>query len=149
VSHPSEALDPSDPKFLLRVKPRGVFDGTVLPGLDASLEAGASSDVVQVRINKDGRFARTGSDVTDPEQFRTLLEHVRKRMGELADGILGGEVSITPYRLSRASPCPRCEYRPVCRFDATINRYNNLAPMKKEQVLEQLAGGDASAGGDA
>ena len=144
VSHPSEALDPSDPRFLLRVKPRGVFDGTVLPALDASVEPGTDSEVVQVRINKDGRFGRRGSDAAAPEQFRALLDHVRRRMGELADGILSGQVSITPYRMNTATPCPRCEYRPVCWFDPTINRYRNLIPLGREQVLEQLSGSETS-----
>jgi ATP-dependent helicase/nuclease subunit B len=138
VDHPSEALDPSDPGYLLRMKPRGVFDGTFVGALDASLEPGFTSDVVQVRINKDGGFGRRGSDAAAPQEFRALLEHVRKRLGGLADGILSGQISITPYRLNRRTPCPQCEYRAVCRFDASINRYHNLAPLGRQQVLDQI-----------
>jgi len=93
VSHPSEALDPSDPRHLLRVKPRGVFDGSYLPALDASLEVGAS-EVVQVQINKDGNFGRRGSsDVAEPAQFRGLLAHVSRKLGELAVRLLAGDSS--------------------------------------------------------
>jgi ATP-dependent helicase/nuclease subunit B len=146
VNHPSEAPDPSDPNHLLRVKPRGVFDGSYLPALDANLESGASP-VVQVHVNKDGRFGKRGStDVADPAQFRGLLAHVGKKLGELADGVMSGEVGVTPYRLNQETPCPRCGYRSVCRFDAAINRYHNLPPLSKEQVLDTVAEAGEAAG---
>jgi ATP-dependent helicase/nuclease subunit B len=147
VKHPSEALDPSDPKYLLRVKPRGVFDGTYLPGFDSALEPGDKSDVLAVQITKDGRFGnRRSSDVADRTQFRGLLTHVRGQLGALADGVLSGEVGVTPYRLNLDTPCPGCGYRSVCRFDPAVNRYHHLAPMSKEQVLDKVTEGAPEGG---
>jgi ATP-dependent helicase/nuclease subunit B len=147
VKHPSEAPDPTDPKYLLRVKPRGVFDGNYLPGFDASLEPGCKSDVLQVQITKDGKFGnRRSSDVADRDQFLGLLAHVRGRLAALADGILGGDISVLPYRLNLQTPCPGCGYRSVCRFDPAVDRYRNLTPMSKEQVLETVKQADDDGG---
>lgn len=146
VSHPSEAKDPVDPKHLLRVKPRGLFDEGFLSALDASIQPGWS-EVVQVRVNKDGQVVnRRSSDAAEPPAFRGLLAHVRKRLGELAEGILRGEVAVTPYRLNLQTPCPSCGYRSVCRFDPAINRYHNLEPLTKEQVLDKVAATRAPGG---
>ena len=146
VDHPSEALDPSDPRYLLRVKPRGVFDGTYLPALDKDITTG-KSDVVQVQVKKEGGFGnRRSSDVAEPAEFNGLLAHVGGKLGELADGVMSGEVGVTPYRLNQQSPCPQCGYKSVCRFDPAINRYRTLPPMSKEQVLDKVAEGEGAAG---
>jgi ATP-dependent helicase/nuclease subunit B len=52
---------------------------------------------------------------------------------------MSGDVGVTPFRLNIATPCPRCGYRSVCRFDPAINRYQNLEAVSKEEVLERVA----------
>jgi ATP-dependent helicase/nuclease subunit B len=144
VKHPSEALDPSDPKFLLRVKPRGVVQGDFVPAFDASLSEG-NSDVIQVSIRKsDGGFGnRRASDVADKAEFEALLAHVRKKLAELADAVLSGEIGIHPYRIGTDTPCPGCGYRAVCRFDPAVDHYRNFTPMSKEQVFERITNDQA------
>jgi ATP-dependent helicase/nuclease subunit B len=139
VKHPSEALDPSDPKFLLRVKPRGVVHEAYVDAMDASLAPGVKSDVIQVQKNKDGGFGnRRASDVADKAEFDALLSHVRQKLADLSDAVLAGEVGIHPYRIGTDTPCPNCGYRAVCRFDPAVDHYRNLAPMEREQVLERM-----------
>jgi ATP-dependent helicase/nuclease subunit B len=141
VDHPDEATPPEDPTFHLKVKPRGIFDGRCIERLDAELTTGAS-DVVQVFVNKDGQFGRAdASDVADTSSFGALLAHVKRRIGELADQIVGGNVALHPYRINRQTPCPRCEMRSVCRFDASINKYHPLPAMKRTEVLRRVAEG--------
>jgi ATP-dependent helicase/nuclease subunit B len=145
VKHPSEALDPSDPKFLLRVKPRGVVHESFVNAMDASLGAGTRSDVIQVSINKDGGFGnRRASDVADKAEFEALLAHVRKKLADLADAILSGEAGIHPYRIGTDTPCPGCGYRAVCRFDPAADHYRNFTPMTKEQVLAKMTNDQAA-----
>jgi ATP-dependent helicase/nuclease subunit B len=142
VDHPAEALDPANPRFHLRVKPRGVFDATFLPAFDGALGEDGRSDVVHARVKKDGTFGyRNASDVADANEFAGLLAFVRRRLGELADGILAGVVEVRPYRINRDTPCPRCEYRSVCRFDPSINTYRHLPPMRREDVLKAVTEG--------
>jgi ATP-dependent helicase/nuclease subunit B len=142
VKHPSEAPEPSDPKWHLKLKPRGLFDRRCLGALDRELSSG-QSEVVQAFIKQDGTLGRRNtSDVAESSEFRELLKLVSAKLGELADGILSGKIDVTPYRLNDTSPCPRCEYKSVCRFDPAINRYNHLKPIGREEVF---GGGAADA----
>ena len=139
VKHPSEAGDPSDPKWHLKLKPRGVFDRRCLGGLDRGLSTGPS-EVVQAFVKQDGMLGRRGtSDVVESVEFRDLLKLVAAKIGELADGILSGKVDVAPYRLNDASPCSRCEYRSFCRFDPAINRYNQLNIISRDEVISKGA----------
>ena len=80
---------------------------------------------------------RRTSDVVESQEFRDLLKLVASKLGELADGILSGKVDIAPYRLNDASPCSRCDYRSVCRFDPAINRYNVLNTISRDEVISK------------
>lgn len=142
VKHPDEAPDSADPKWHLKLKPRGLFDRRCLGALDRELTSG-QSEVVQAFVKQDGSLGRRNfSDAAESHEFRELLKCVSAKLGELADGILSGRIDIMPYRLNDKSPCPNCDYRSVCRFDPTINRYNHLKPISREDVF---AGGNTDA----
>lgn len=142
IDHPDDAPDETDPAFDLRVKPRGIFDGKHVTSLDGQLQSGAS-EVVAAYITKDGNFGRIDStDVADSRQFTALLGFVRQRISELADRMIDGIVDVTPYRIGKETPCTHCDYRSVCRFDAAVNPYLILNPMKRSEVLERVAGGN-------
>jgi ATP-dependent helicase/nuclease subunit B len=139
VKHPEENPGPSDPAWHLKLKPRGLFDVRALPMLDKDLETGPSA-VVQAFIKKDGTLGRTGtSDAAESGEFRRLLELASKKLSELAGGILSGRIDIAPYRLNDQSPCARCDYKSVCRFDPGVNRYNYLSALSKEDVSGRRA----------
>lgn len=138
VEHPDDALDADDPKRLLAIQPRGIFQESALANLD--IEADEKwSRTVKGFIKQDGDFGRRGqSDVASGEEFAALLSLARARIAELTDGILSGQIDVSPYQLARRSPCPRCEFRSVCRFETTVNRYRILEPMSRSQVLVRL-----------
>jgi ATP-dependent helicase/nuclease subunit B len=135
VDHPDDAKSPDDPNFHLRVKPRGVIDAAHRDLVDSQL-VGNASEVVQLFINKDGALGRKNySDGCENAEFSALLRLVERKLGELTDRILGGDISVAPYRISQISPCPNCEYRSVCRFDVAVNSYRPLDSIKREDVL--------------
>jgi ATP-dependent helicase/nuclease subunit B len=139
VRHPGDAIEPGDPRFDLQEKPRGLFDARVVRALDSELATGAS-DVVQVYINKDGGIGRkNSSDAAPASEFTALLRLVQQRIGETVDRLLTGDISVTPFRIRNESPCPRCEFKSVCRFDTTINRYRVLESLNREEVLARAA----------
>jgi len=112
----------------------------VFRSLDHSCEQGASSAVFAAKLNKNGEFGyRHNSDVAEADEFAALLKEVRKQLGQLGDQIMGGEVSIRPYRLGTITPCSNCKYRGVCRFDPSINRYRNIPSMRRDELLKQIA----------
>lgn len=140
---PKEVAEPGSPKFNLRVKPRGVFDAEYLDALDTSLETGRSDVVAAYRNKAGGLGFRNATDVAEPAEFAALLGFVHRRLGELADQILAGRVDAAPYWINRNTPCPRCDYRSVCRFETTVNRYTILAPLRRDDVLRRMVEGDA------
>lgn len=143
VKHPDDC--PEEALLDLRVKPRGIFEGKYLSHLDASCAKG-QSEVVNAYLKTDGTPGNKGrTDVADAGEFAALIDHVRRRIGELADLILEGRIDLHPYQIRGVSPCPNCEFRPVCRFDPAINRYHHLDPMGREDVLKRVS--DAGQGG--
>ncbi len=114
--------------------------------IDSGLAEGHSK-VVQVYIKKDGQLGnRHSTDVADAAEFAAILDHVEKKIGELADRVTSGDIRVFPFWINRETPCPRCEYRSVCRFEPGMNRYNKLPAIKRDEVLKELAGGGADEG---
>ena len=135
VDHPTEGLTPADPDFHLRVKPRGLVQSRAIASLDTGLEGGHSK-VIGAYIKKDETAGnRHSTDVAEQAEFDALLLHVEQRLGELADQVFSGDVTAAPYLMGGLTPCARCEYRSVCRFEPGINRYRVLPAMKREEVL--------------
>jgi len=135
VDHPDDAADPASPEFALSAKPRGVVLGTHVPVFDKALTTG-QSEVLNVWVNKDGTFGRRDTaDVADDAEFCTLIDFVELKVRELAAGVTSGRVAVEPYLYHDVSPCPRCDYRKVCRFEQTVNRYRKLEPMKRTEAI--------------
>jgi len=135
VAHPSKAMDPADPTFHLRAKPRGVVNAEFVDAFDSEMDVG-KSDVIAAQRKADGTLSTHNTDTATPRQLDRLLEYVRRRMGEIADEILAGHVGITPYRIGTQSACPTCSYKCVCRFDPAINRYRDLRRVGREEILD-------------
>jgi ATP-dependent helicase/nuclease subunit B len=147
VEHPSEALAADHPDFHLRVKPRGIINAPSVGSFDTRLVEGHSA-AVAAYVKKDGQFGfRDRSDVADESEFSGLLEHVRLKLGELADRIIGGDVRVRPFWINRQTPCANCEFRAVCRFEPGINGYNVLKGMSRDEMLGKLGADRGSDGG--
>ena len=141
VEHPDEAKGPEDPDFHLRVKPRGVIRERAIADFDQNLAASGNSPVVQVRLTKEGQVGwRGSSDVASDAEFAGLLQLADRRIGELADRIMDGDIEVKPYWLNQKTPCATCDYRSVCRFEPGINGYRVLPGMRRDQVLVQIGG---------
>lgn len=121
-----------------RRKARGVMDGECFHLFDGS---GTASNYYNFYFTKkDAQYGRANfSAAASPEEFGAMLGHIRKKIGELADGIFAGQIDAAPYRLARVSPCPRCDYRSVCRFDWKVNPYRVLEKLPdKTTALERM-----------
>jgi ATP-dependent helicase/nuclease subunit B len=137
VKHPDDATAPDDPTFNLTEKPRGIIDLSRSQLLDRDL-AGKASDVVNLYIKTDGTLGKKNiSDGCESAEFAAMLRLAERKLAEMGAGILSGQIDVSPYRIGQATPCEYCEYRAVCRFDASINRYHQLEKLSREQVLER------------
>jgi len=138
VGGPQVATGDAD-ELARRHKLRGTFDAEALPLLDAELGPGAYSSVVQVQIKKDGEIGNEkSSDLVRAESFPDVLEHARRRIGELADALLDGRIDVKPYMLKNTTPCAWCDFRSVCRFEFETGDIRLLPTIGRLHAIEQM-----------
>lgn len=120
-------------------KPRGL----ILVDAVTSLASDASKLSVLFNIalrKKDGAISRIdSSDGADRETLQALMEMTRRKLGELADGVLDGHIAINPYRL-KESPCTHCEMKSVCRFELGLCGVRWLDRLGRKDVMERALG---------
>ncbi|MCY2951961.1 MAG: exodeoxyribonuclease V subunit gamma [Planctomycetota bacterium] len=138
VDHPSDAPDPSDPKFAIGDKQRGILNTDYFEFIDSTPDC-TNSDIVAARKKKDGSFGyKNFTDIAAPDEFSALLTHTRHCIARLADQLLSGHIDSTPYRINTLTPCPSCDYKSLCRFDPAINHYNHIPSTPRDQILQQV-----------
>ncbi|HEX2998823.1 MAG TPA: PD-(D/E)XK nuclease family protein [Armatimonadota bacterium] len=113
-------------------------DPAVVKLMDDGL--GAESDLVPVRIKKDGTFAAR-SDILTREQFEVLRWFLRTQLIAAGSDIIDGVVDIAPLRRGTVRSCRYCPFKPVCQFDILIegNTYRNVPVEDRENIWRKLA----------
>ena len=84
VDHPDDAIDPRDERYLLAIKPRGLFDFRALHDLDTGLEKGPSL-VVQAYLKQMETIGYPGSTdslAVDDSQDDVYVELVARAVSE-------------------------------------------------------------------
>jgi ATP-dependent helicase/nuclease subunit B len=119
-------------------KAKGIFNGDFFHLLDRT----SSNKFYNFFVTKDGN--QYGHNNTTgalrPADFEKVLRFTQTQIIRLAEEILKDVIEISPYRLNGDSPCSRCKYKPLCRFDWQINDYNVLEPLNKLSALEKISG---------
>ncbi len=119
-------------------RPRGLLLAETFQALDGTLEKGRSAEYHFFRKENGEIGYPDSSDAADSAQFHKTLEHTRAKLGELADGILDGNVAVRPYRLGTYSPCSWCPMASVCRFEMGSCDVRFLDSLKRSEVFQRL-----------
>lgn len=141
--HPDDAPGPDHPVFDLRIKPRGLIDADALAHLDAAYwndtDRPQWSDAYSVGLRNDGApHGSEGNDLVEPVHFDALLARVEREVVRLADDVISGVIEVRPYRMGTVTPCPQCDFRPLCRFDPASGEYAPMPSRKRKEVLAEL-----------
>lgn len=127
-------------EMLKRFKMRGLLlaDRDVIAKMDHALDKGYS-DILPVAVKADGGFYSSASVATE-QQWHTLLHSARHAVTEIGTRITDGDVQITPYRLGTETACTYCAFKPVCRFEESIegSSYHVLSKPGKDKLWELL-----------
>ncbi len=140
ISHPDQ---PPSREMNLQgsYQSRGLFRDDLLPELGIESARSSWSPYHSIFHNREGKPGHIDSnDAVDKSQFESMLQHTRRRMGELADGILDGEMPIRPYRLGTFSPCSWCSMAAVCRFESGLCDVRYLETLKRSEIYVRLGG---------
>ncbi|AZK46831.1 helicase-exonuclease AddAB subunit AddB [Paenibacillus lentus] len=128
----------ADLEMLKRFKMKGLLlaDRDVISKMDSVLDKGYS-DILPVAVKADGGFYSNASVATE-EQWYKLLRSVRQRITEIGTRITDGDVRITPYRMGTETACTYCAFKPVCRFDESVDggSYHVLSKPGKDKLWE-------------
>ncbi len=137
LDHPSDAKDDrrSD------ASPRGILNFDSIDHLETDGPESGSYKLFSVYRKKDGELGNVDKgDGADSKSFERLLEHTRYKLGELADRIFDGDISVFPYRMGDVSPCNWCDFRSVCRFEFAQKSLRFLPKLSRSEVFTQLEG---------
>lgn len=111
--------------------------------MDNKLKDGEKSDVIPVKIKKDGTMDKT-SKVVSRKEFEILQKYVKNTLAQISKEILDGNIDIKPYYnvKTKRKPCEYCKYNSICNFKKGFygNDYNYIDNMEKEYILECMKG---------
>ncbi|MDF2524378.1 MAG: ATP-dependent nuclease subunit, partial [Clostridiales bacterium] len=125
----------------LKMKGLLLADVKLIKEMDHSIDG--DSLIIPARINKGDVLGR--SSAASMQQFDMLRKHVEKLLKRLGEEILGGDVSINPYKKKRVTSCMYCNYASICQFDSKLseNNYRILPERKDDEVWELIMGDGA------
>ena len=114
----------------LKMKGLILKDARVVRAMDKDIDG--YSLVIPAAFKTDGEFKANSSVVTEDE-FNLLREYVNKRMIELCEEMLSGDIKMQPTKHSNGAYCEYCDFSAICQFDTSIkdNKYKII--MKKSE----------------
>jgi len=112
---PPAALDEA---LLKRFRLSGVAltGDNILGGMDKRLAPGIDSAIIPVKMNKDGRLAKTSKPtVLEPGDFALLAQAAEDKVKELGRRMTSGDIEAKPIKKGVQSPCQYCDYGAICK----------------------------------
>lgn len=130
----------------LRMEGAILKDRNILAAMDREIAEKRSSSVVNVRTEGG---EPVGDHALTREEFKMVMDHIRKKVTDAAESICEGKIDVSPYRKQEKSPCEYCRYLSICKFDEKLgNEYRRLRKNSAQEVLERLKREDSKKGGE-
>ncbi len=101
-------------------------------------DEGGKSAWYKIGFNKKPPLVPKSGDMVAHEDFRTVLEFVRWKIGRMVDDLAQGKIGPAPYRAQRESPCDNCDFFSLCPFDRASGTYRDMPRMKRDEAIERM-----------
>ena len=114
-------------------------DIDVVKSMDTDIESEGYSLIIPAKINKDGNLAKNKALITE-EQFEIIRKYVNKKVMELSEMMLSGNINIEPCKEGDRTFCDYCSYSHICQFDLSVenNNYKNIKKEKEEVLWNKM-----------
>lgn len=114
-------------------------DIDVVKSMDTDIESEGYSLIIPAKINKDGNLAKNKALITE-EQFELIRKYVNKKVMELSEMMLSGNINIEPCKEGDRTFCDYCSYSHICQFDLSVenNNYKNIKKEKEEVLWNKM-----------
>lgn len=117
-----------------------IDDMEVLKHMDDGLTENSRSEVMQIRLKKDGGFTKD-SKVVSMEELSQMVDWVELKIQEIGSALYDGDISIKPCRLGQYISCQYCDYSALCQFDPSFEGNDYLVKkVLDEETLLSLMG---------
>lgn len=109
----------------------------VIRHMDREIEK--ESDVIPVAL-KDGLIQETRSSVAGGDRFSSLTGFVRRRLEQMGEEILEGNIEVSPYKQGNRTACDYCPYHSVCGFELKTAGYSyrRLGALNPEEIWTEI-----------
>ena len=109
----------------------------VIRHMDREIEK--ESDVIPVAL-KDGLIQETRSSVAGGDRFSSLTGFVRRRLEQMGEEILEGNIEVSPYKQGNRTACDYCPYHGVCGFELKTAGYSyrRLGALNPEEIWTEI-----------
>ncbi len=101
-----------------------------------------SSKIIPASVNKGGVLSKNTKGVNE-EELTTIRKYVKGVIKDICEDMLGGNISISPYKTKDNVQCNICSYASVCQFDNSFkdNNYNIINKKTDDQIIMMMRGG--------
>ncbi len=134
--------DDIDERLKREMRMQGIVlqDDRVIKAMDISLSPGMASNVIPVKMKKDGTLD-SRSMALSAEKLDQMEKYLMKMIEKTGERILAGDIRIAPCRKRNETACRFCPYISICNFDSSLqdNRYRILKPMKDDLLWEKMS----------
>lgn len=134
-----QAVEEVEKEINKKLKMKGLVlkDVNIIKKMDK--ETGTYSDIIPAGITQAGKITKSSSAL-EKEDFKALLNHVRRLIKEIGEEILKGNIKIEPFKKGQSTSCKYCEYTSICQFDNKFydNRYRYVKKLKDDEVLDKI-----------
>ena len=89
-----------------------------------------------VRATKNGYDKR--SSVLNTTQLFNLGRIVEKKMTELGNSLMHGDISIKPYEYEGRKPCEYCEFKNICAYEDGVDQVEKIKKVSLEEGKHAL-----------
>lgn len=121
-------------------------DMDILEAMEHGLQGDGRFIPVKIRAPKKGEEGDVSvvGGIADLARFGKLARYAQRKLLEMGNALVQGDVRCNPYQNGQASACQWCSYAPACQFDQTAGeRMRALTKLQEQEFWQRVEGAEA------